>query len=336
MRLHPLILVPIASALLLAGCQQFADSSLPQTTVFPASDYGDMIQSLYSLIFWMAVVVFIGVEGFLLYTVIRFRRKRADEMPAQTHGNMRLEVAWTVLPSIVLLVISIPSIGTIFESDTIPSKVDVHIKVTGHQWWWEVEYQDLGVVTANEFHLPVGKTVSVNLASADIVHSFWVPRMGGKVDVFPNRSNHLWFTPKETGEFYGQCVEFCGMQHANMRMRLFVDTPAQFDEWVQRQRQPAPQPDGALAQRGAQVFQKTACVSCHTIRGTKAEAKIGPDLTHVGGRKTIAAGIMDNTTENLTRWVRDPQGVKVESKMIKVPLTDQDLAAVVAYIQSLK
>lgn len=319
-----------------AGCTQLANPAAPQTTVFPSSDYGSMIQRLYELIFWMAVVVFLGVEGFLLYTIVRYRRRREDELPLQTHGNLRVEVAWTVLPSIVLLVIAIPSISTIFASDAIPGTASQRVRVVGHQWWWEFEYPDLGVVTANELHLPLGQTARLEMEAADVVHSFWVPKMGGKMDVIPNRKNHLWFTPAETGEFYGQCVEFCGVQHANMRVRLFVDTPQEFDAWVRRQQEPAAQPREGKAQQGAELFQRSACVACHTIRGTNAQGKLGPDLTHVGGRKTIAAGVLDNTAEDLRRWIREPQAVKVGNKMVVAPPSESDLDVLVAYLQSLK
>jgi len=332
LRVAPVMLVVV----LLTGCTQWADSSLPQTTVFPLSDVARYIQNLYELIFWMAVVVFVGVEGFLLYAIIRFRRRREDEMPAQTHGNTRLEIAWTVLPSIVLLVIAIPTIPTIFAQDAIPPTASQRIKVIGHQWWWEFQYPDLGVVTANEFHLPLGETARLDLESADVVHSFWVPRVGGKMDVVPTRTNHLWFTPEKEGEFYGQCVEFCGTQHANMRVRLFVESRESFDKWVRLQRENAVEPASGPAQQGAELFQRSACIGCHTIRGTNARAVAGPDLTHVGGRKTLAAGILDNTPENLKNWIRDPQALKVGSKMPNLGLSDQDAGLLAAYLQSLR
>lgn len=336
-RPRPLALgLALSGAFSLIACTQWADSTLPQTTVFPASDWGWMIQHLYALIFWMAVVVFIGVEGFLLYAVVRFRRRGEHELPSQTHGHTRLEITWTVLPSLVLLVIAIPTIGTIFASDAIPPTATMYVRVIGHQWWWEYHYPDLGIVTANELHLPLGQTARIEMESVDVVHSFWIPRMGGKMDIVPGRKNHMWFTPQETGEFYGQCVEFCGIQHANMHMRLFVDTPQTFDAWVRQQRADALQPTTAQAQRGRDLFASTICVSCHTVKGTIAQAKIGPDLTHVGSRKTLAAGMLDNTPNNMARWIRDPQSVKVGNKMIAVPMTDADLAAMVAYLQSLK
>lgn len=318
-----------------AGCTQFADSTAPQTTVFPSGDYGEKILDLYQLIFWMAVVVFIGTEGLLLYAIVRFRRRSDDEMPAQTHGNMRLEVTWTVLPSVVLLIIAVPTIGTIFATDAPPPVISQHIVVTGHQWWWEFEYKDLGFLTANEVHLPIGQAVEFDLKSADVVHSFWIPKMGGKVDVFPARSNRLFFTPKETGEFYGQCVEFCGTQHANMRLRLFVHSEADFKAWADRERQPASPPSAGVAQ-GAEAFQARGCPACHTIRGTNAKGAIGPDLTHVGARKTIGAGILDNTSDNLVQWIRDPQGVKVGNKMIALPMNDADRLAIAVYLRTLQ
>jgi cytochrome c oxidase subunit 2 len=329
----PLLLL---TAVLAAGCTQWADPSLPQTTVFPASDVNRYILDLYVLIFWMAVVVFFGVEGFLLYTIIRFRRRANNQMPTQTHGNTRLEVAWTILPSMVLLVIAIPTIPTIFAQDTVPPNATQHVRVIGHQWWWEFQYPDLGVATANELHLPVGQTVRFDLTSADVIHSFWIPRMGGKMDVVPTRTNLLWFTPEQTGEFFGQCVEFCGIQHANMRMRLIVETPEAFQAWVQQQRAAAPQPSGGDAQRGAQVFAQGACVGCHTIRGTAASGTVGPDLTHVGSRRTIAAGMLDNDPQNLKHWIQDPQGVKVGSKMPNLGLSDADADALSAYLLSLR
>jgi cytochrome c oxidase subunit II len=327
----------IMAAAMLAGCTQLADPRLPQTTVFPASDFGDMIQNLYVLIFWMALVVFVGVESFLLFTIFRYRRRREGELPTQVHGNTRLEVAWTIIPAVVLLIIAVPTIQTIFASDAVPPTATRHIKVVGHQWWWEFQYPDLGVVTANEIHLPVGETASFELTSADVIHSFWFPRMGGKMDVVPNRTNHLWFTPRETGEFAGQCVEFCGTQHANMRMRLIVQSPGDFQAWVTQQRAEAAAPAaGTAAATGAEVFQRSACIACHTIRGTNARGAIGPDLTHIGGRRTLAAGMLDNTPEEMSRWIRDPQGVKPGNKMVVAAPNDQDLAAIVAYLQSLR
>jgi cytochrome c oxidase subunit 2 len=328
----------VVVALFGAGCTQLADPNLPQTTVFPASDWGKQIQDLYVLLFWMALVVFVGVEGFLLYAVVRFRRRRDNEMPTQVHGNTRLEVTWTVLPSLVLLVIAVPSMATIFASNSPPVAANdaLKVRVIGHQWWWEFQYPELGVTTANELHLPVGRTAVFDLESIDVIHSFWIPRMGGKIDAVPGHTNHMWFTPQETGEYLGQCVEFCGTQHANMRLRAIVQTQGDFDAWVQRQRAPATEPIPGLVQRGSDVFLGSACIGCHTIRGTRAQGTVGPDLTHVGSRQTIASGMIENTPQNMKQWIQHPQEVKVGSKMPNLNLTDADATAIATYLLSLK
>jgi cytochrome c oxidase subunit 2 len=184
----------------------------------------------------------------------------------------------------------------------------------------------------------MNRTATFDIESADVIHSFWVPKMGGKMDAVPTRNNHMWYTPNQTGEFMGQCVEFCGTQHANMRLRLFVDSQTDFDSWAQRLRSDAAQPSAGAAQQGAAIFvrQGSPCPACHTIKGTTAQAKIGPDLTHVGSRKTIAAGILDNTPENLKQWIQANQSVKVGNKMGNQPLNDADATAVAAYLSSLQ
>ncbi|MBI4213145.1 MAG: cytochrome c oxidase subunit II [Chloroflexi bacterium] len=336
-------------ALSASACTQFAANapSVPQTTVFPVSDVGGLIQGLYELIFWMALVVFVGVEGFFVYAILRFRRRAGDNtIPAQIHGNTRLEIAWTIIPSVVLLIIAVPTIATIFRQDAVPSagasgEPPMKILVTGRQWFWEFRYPDLrgAPLAVNEVHVPVNRTVVFELRSADVVHSFWIPRLGGKMDVIPTRVNHLWFTPLETGEFFGQCVEFCGIQHANMRVRLYVDTAAEFQNWAARQAADAASPASPQAQQGAVIFQRGACPACHTIKGTSAGGTIGPDLTHVGSRSTLAAGMLQNTYENLTHWIADPQGIKPGSKMRypnDLPPSPGEAALMAAYLQSLK
>ncbi|HEY3118102.1 MAG TPA: cytochrome c oxidase subunit II [Chloroflexota bacterium] len=359
------LLLGLFVVLALAGCAreisgvvQFAADApdAPQTTVFPLSDTGRRVQTLYELIFWMALVVFVGVEGALLYILVRFRRP-AGGVASQTHGNTRLEIAWTVIPAVILLIIAVPTIETIFSEDApsaSASENQIRVEVTGHQWWWEFRYPELGadVVTANEFHLPVGRTAFITMTSADVIHSFWIPKMTGKMDAIPTRVNHIWFTAQQTGEYYGQCVQFCGTEHADMRLRLFVDTPQDFDAWVRRQSQGAQAPVTStvgLAAVGARVFQSGACPGCHTIRGTPAQGKVGPDLTHVGSRTTIASGVLTNNLENLTRWVTDAQAVKPEAKMPTLGceantgtgppttcITRSDVDAVVAYLRTLQ
>lgn len=318
----------------LVGC-----SPVPQTTVFPLSDQARMIQELYVLIFWLAMFVFVVVEAVLIYSVIRYRRRSPDEVPHQLHGNTRLEIAWTIAPAIVLAFIGVPTISTIFQASQ-PAPADaLHVRVVGHQWWWEFQYPELNVVTANEVHLPGGRPVRFDLESADVIHSFWIPRLGGKLDVVPNHVNQLVITPdpvQSTTTYLGQCVEFCGEQHANMKLRAVVHPADQFDAWVRSQQAAAAAPTSDEARRGMEVFMRSACIGCHTIAGTPAQGKVGPDLTHVGGRQTIAAGMIDNTPENLARWLRNPQDVKPGNKMPNLNLSEQDISLLVAYLESLK
>jgi len=332
----------MAATILGAGCNALADPRLPQTTVFPFSDWAGQIYGLYNLVFIMAAIVFFGVEGFFLYAIVRFRRRPDNRLPSQTHGNTTLEVAWTIIPAIVLLIIAVPTISTIFASDTPPVRADApeHLRVTviGHQWWWEFQYPDLGITTANELHLPANQTAVFDIQAADVIHSFWFPRMGGKVDAIPTRNNHMWFTPDANTagqEFYGQCVEFCGTQHANMRMRLFVDSPQDFQRWAEQNRANANAVQPQVT-RGGAIFLGGACVACHTVKGTLAQGKVGPDLSHVGGRSTIAAGILDNTPENLAKWIQKPSAIKVGTKMPDLGLSDQDVRDIAAYLSTLK
>ena len=210
----------------------------------------------------------------------------------------------------------------------------LEVVATGHQWWFEFEYPGLGVTTANELHIPVGQSVNVELRSTDVIHSFWVPRLSGKVDMVPGHDNRLWFTPEEPGVFLGQCAEFCGTSHANMRFRVFVDTQEDFDAWVAQQAADALPPEGELATAG-QTIATTICAACHTIRGTNAAGQIGPDLTHVGSRTTIASGILENTPENLRAWITNPPAEKPGSLMPVLPLTDEQIVQVSEYLLGL-
>ncbi len=329
---------PTGTALLLAGLALGAAgcNPYPQSTFELRSDLALEIQNLFNIILVAAAFVFVVVEGVLVVAAIRHRRRPTDSLPAQTHGSARLEIAWTAAPAVVLAVILVPTIQTIFKTQA-PAPADaLQVRVIGHQWWWEFEYPDLGVRTANELYLPVGRPINVREESADVIHSFWVPALGGKRDVVPGKVNALWFTPNSTGTFPGQCAEFCGESHANMRLRAVVVTSEEFDAWVQRQRQPAATPADPQALAGAQLFQQRGCAGCHTITGTAAQGRVGPDLTHVGSRTTIAAGLLENTPQNLSAWLRDPPGVKPGARMPNLNLSEEELGALVAYLQSLK
>ena len=302
----------------------------PYSTTSPASPTADDVQSLYKLVFWLALIVFVGVQFAIVYTALRFRRTRSEQRPPQVHGNKRLEIIWTVIPAVVLLVILIPTITTLYDHDAAAEEGDIVIDVYGKQWWWEVHYgedkgqggEDLGVVTANEIHVPVGKEVVFNLQTNNVIHSFWVPRLSGKVDLIPGHNNKLSITPTETGTFYGECAEFCGAQHAWMRFTVVVHEEDEFYEWVNDQRvgNPATTNVDAELPEGVDLAPKafSLCLSCHTVNGInpysltelEAPSNIGPDLTNVACRDTIAAGMLITNRENLEKWVDDPESVK--------------------------
>ncbi len=331
------LLPVLAVGLLLTACT----GDYPQNSMAPKSDFARVIDDLFWTIIYWSIGVLVVVEALLVYALVRFRRRPGQPVPAQVHGNTRLEIAWTLAPALVLASIAVPTVRTIFETQAPPAPEALQVQIIGHQWWWEVRYPQLNVVTANEVHLPVGRKVDFSITSADVIHSFWIPQLGGKRDANPGHTNRISLTPFEPGVYWGQCAEFCGASHANMGLRAVVQEPAQFDAWARAQQQPAPnvlvQPDAdPLVKQGAQQFVASACLACHTIAGTPAQGKIGPDLTHVGSRKTIAAGLLDNTPENLARWLRNPPGVKPGALMPNLHLNEDAIKALVAYLGSLK
>ncbi len=317
--------------ILVVGCA----SADPQNYFAPASDLATQIRDLFGFIIYIAIGVFVVVEGALVYALIRFRARPGQGRPPQTHGNTPVEVAWTIAPAVILAIIAIPTIATIFRTYGAPPPDSMPVKIVGHQWWWEAQYPNQNIITANEIHVPVGKPVTFILSSADVIHSFWVPKLAGKRDVIPNRTNEFWLTPDQTGVYEGQCAEFCGTQHANMRLRVMVDTQDAFDAWVRDQQAPPAVALAGLAAEGRTIFSQSACIGCHTIQGV-SQGKIGPDLTHVASRTTIAAGTLSNTPDNLRRWLRNPQEVKPGNLMPNLGLSDAQLDALVAYLESLK
>lgn len=295
------------------------------------------INSLFWPVFWIAVIVFVLVEGLLVVALVRFRRRGGRPgMPVQVHGNRRLEITWTIIPAILLLGVAIPTVGTIFSLSRRPPGA-MQIDVIGHQWWWEVRYPSTRVVTANEVHIPVGQPVYITLTSADVIHSFWVPRLAGKQDLEPGRVNHLTIEASQPGTYLGQCAEYCGLSHANMRLRVIAEPRAQFQAWVQAQGRPAQAPSGGLAAQGAQLFATGACVACHTINGVQgASGTVGPNLTHFAGRTTFAGATLKNVPSNLAAWLTDPPLVKPGADMPNLGLTRDQVDALVAYLDTLK
>lgn len=329
------IAMRVAIALTIAGC---SDKGRPMTTLAPKSDLAQWIQNLYiDVTLWDALVFIIVVTAFVLALFV-FSTRVGEAAPATTaSSDLGLEIAWTLGPVLILLMITIPTIRTIFRSQPAVAPTGaLEIKVAAHQWWWEFDYPD-GAKASNELHIPVNRPIRLSLESADVIHSFWVPQLGGKRDVVPGQINELTFIANVVGMYPGQCAEFCGLSHANMRFRTFVDSPDDFAKWDRDQLAgPVATPaSDQLASDGAKVFADSPCTTCHMIQGI-SKGYIGPDLTHFGGRTTLAAGVLKNTPENVAKWIEDPQEIKPGANMPPLLLPGPKLDALVAYLESLK
>ncbi len=418
-RVVPLALTAVAVAAL-TGCA--GDASYPNTTFNHTTDFNEATDKLWdSLLFW-ATVVFVIVQVGLLYIVFRFKAKPNQPSPSHVHGNTALEIAWTAIPAVILAFIAVPTVRTIFQTQAKAPANALQVEVIGHQWWWEFHYPELGIRTANELYLPTGRPVNFALKTADVLHSFWIPRLGGKRDLISNKTNYLWFTPRDSMRLKalnGSCNEYCGDSHANMKFRVFTVSPEQFASWAAHQKAPAvfgavPAPGAtpaaaatpaesttkggqvgpALAtaapaapvgflfpkdsigahtlptakppagltiaagltgdpERGRQVYSRSSCIGCHAIKGNPSSAGvIGPNLTHVGSRWTIAAGMYANTPELLALWIKNAPAMKpgsimpaigtgewnpaTKSKVTLGGLSDQEIVDIAAYLSALK
>jgi cytochrome c oxidase subunit II len=322
----------LAATALAGGCAWDG----PMSTVVARSDLNRSILSVYTIITWATALIGVLVFTILAIVLVRFRAGRDDgTLPRQIHGHTAMEIGWTIAPALILLVIAIPTIQVIFHTQGAAAPPNaLEVTVRGWQWWWEFRYPKLDIVTANELHVPVGRPLVLAMEGPDVIHSFWVPQLGGKRDVVPGRLNRITLTPEKAGEYWGQCAEFCGASHANMQLRVIVDEPAAFDRWVASQKAPAAEPSGD-AVPGKDVFARNACVGCHTIRGVSAGV-LGPDLTHFGGRALFGAGLWPTNVDNVAAWVKDPPALKPGSKMPNLRLSDADARAVAAYLVGLK
>jgi len=306
----------------------------------PESNFARILQDLFTQIVVLAVVVFVIVEGALLWAILRFRAESSTRVPTQTHGNTRMEIAWTIAPTLVLVAIAVPTVRTVFETYNPPKVANpIRIVAVGHQWWWEFQYPDLNIITANEIVFPAGQQVNLEIKSADVVHAFWIPKLGGKRDAIPMRTNVLWWTADQPGTYYGQCTQLCGTSHANMRLRAIVKTDAEWQAWLSAMGSATGVPPSRApenVQRGYQLVSTGACIGCHAIKGTSLVARAGPDLTRFGDRITLGSGLYPNDEAHLIAWLRDPQGSKPGNKMPNLGLSDEDAAAIAAYLHSLK
>jgi cytochrome c oxidase subunit II len=354
-----------AGSLLAAGLCQGATTNAIPSIFEPQSTPADEIHTLALFVLAVTGIIFVAVFWLLAYAVIKFRKRADDDggEPPQVYGSNPLELAWTVIPVLIVIVLFLATARVIHAIEDAPKPAGaIEVIAIGHQFWWEFRYPKLGVVTANELHVPVSDPAHptptfLTLLSADTDHSFWVPQLNGKTDLIPNRINHTWIEPHREGVYLGQCAQYCGVQHAKMLLRVYVDSREDFDRWVAEQAKPAqlnesggessarpgaPKQGAAVtaaaseAAKGRRIFETTACINCHTISGTVADGLFGPDLTHLMSRDTIASGAALNTREDLRLWIHDPDAIKPGSLMPAMNLSDQDLDAVVAYLETLR
>lgn len=312
----------------------------------PLSRPAEMIHESAVLVMLICAGIFVVVTGLLVFIVLKFRRKENDngQEPPQIYGSSHIELAWTVIPILITVVLVLVTSRTIGEIQNMPMPEDaLKVRVVGHQWWWEIHYEGLGIITANELHIPISDRdpakatpTHLLLQSADVIHSFWVPQLAGKTDLVPNKNNDLWFDPYETGVYFGNCAEYCGTQHANMLIRVIVHTKEGFEKWVAQQKAPIPQPQTAQQIEGHRLFFANSCVNCHKLDGSVAEGVFGPDLTKLMTRQTIGAGVLPLNEKNLRAWVRDPQDIKVGCLMPDMQLLENEVDDITAYLMTLK
>jgi cytochrome c oxidase subunit 2 len=365
----------VAAAAMLNACTAWAASS-PTSIFSTSSTPAREVNDLSFFVLAITGAIFLGVSGLLVYALVRYRARPGEAMePPQVFGSVQIELAWTIIPILIIVMLFLGTARVLFSvQDAKKPASAVDVTVVGHQFWWEFHYPQYNVVTANELHVPVStakepRPTFMKLTSADVMHSFWVPQLAGKTDLLPNRVNEMWIDPQKPGVYVGQCAQFCGVQHAKMLLRIYVDTPEQFQQWIAQQQRvqsevsseaqsalPAAsgesrsspltrvraelpmsssQPQGNTHD-GQLVFEQQACINCHTVNGTVANGRYGPDLTHLMSRATLAAGAMPNTRENLKAWIEDPTVFKPGSLMPAMHLTDKQNEQITAYLLTLK
>lgn len=318
-------------ALLATACAGKAPQDYINNQAGPVARDADR---LWDITFLIAAVIFFVVEGLLVFAIVKFRARPGREA-AQFHGNTKVEVLLTAVPALILAGLAVPTVRGIFEVAEVPDNA-LNVTVTARQFWWDYEYTDEDLFTANELHIPTDRPVYLTLLGDDVIHSFWVPLLGGKQDVVPGRENYMTIQADEPGVYRGQCTEYCGLSHANMRIRVIAHEPDDFEAWVSDQQAEAASPTDSLAAEGEDLFLEGECINCHAVQGTDAQARVGPDLTHFGSRETFAGALFDTNEENLRAWLADPPAVKPGAKMPDYGLTSDEIDALVAYLMSLE
>lgn len=322
-------------AVALTGCE----SPAPQDYLnHPIGETARDADRLWDTVFAIAVVIFVLVEGVLIFAVVKFRRRPGREA-AQFHGNTKIEIVLTLIPALLLAGLAVPMVGTLFAAAE-EQEGALEVKVVGKQFWWEYEYMEAGVLTANELHIPTGTPIRLVIEGDpnDVIHSYWAPRLFGKQDVVPGRTNFINMEAPTPGTYWGQCTEYCGLSHANMRLRVIAQEPEDFEDWLAQQREPAEDQTSGDAADGQKLFLEGACAGCHAIGGTDAVGRVGPDLTHLAGRSTFAAAMFETNERNLVKWVTDAPGMKPGVKMpsFRGQLTSEEVESIVAYLMTLE
>ncbi len=329
----------------LSGCSLVGE----QSVFAPVGPLASEQLRLFMWTWYLSIPVMLLVGGVLVYVIVRYRSRRGDDsIPGQTHGNVLLEVVWTTIPVLIVILVAVPTVRSVFATQSYieAGEGDVEVTVTGYQWWWKFEYPEYGITTANELHVPVGARVVLDLQSGDVLHAFWAPRLGGKVDLIPHQDNQLWLEADEPGVYRGQCAELCLGAHAYMRFRIVVEEQEDFDRWVQSFQQPVVQTVSSdqRVQQGRTLFAQKGCIGCHTLRNYAEGVSYGqptfPELTNFGLRHTVGAGVLDATLENVARWIMNPQDVKPGNHMPTLwaeddPNREEEATAIAAYLLSL-
>ncbi len=315
---------------MLTGCSEDAPSILE-----PKGPGAERVEGLWWPMLWISTAVFLVVVAFLVVAVLKAWRRDAKPDNQARWGEPFIVVAGVIIPALILASVFVVSLRAQAELSQPEQEPQLTVEVFGRMWWWEARYPN-GAVTANEIHIPVGEPVRLRLATRDVLHSFWVPQLQVKTDMINGQVNEMWLQADEPGRYRGLCAEFCGLQHANMLFYVVAEPPDAFQAWLDNEARPGDEPTGALAREGRELFLSSTCAGCHAIRGTEAVSNAGPDLTHLARRETIAAGILPNDRENLARFIVDPQGVKPGAIMPPTDLNEDELEALLDYLQSLE
>ncbi len=308
----------------------------------PAGPNAAMIAGVFWMVVAICSVIFASVACTIVYFVVRFRERIDDgeNEPPQIYGSEPMEVAWTLAPAMIVMILGLVTVRSILELRTIPHGDDSErVRVVGHQWWWEFDYPQYGFTTANEMVIPASEAdrarqIALQLESADVIHSFWVPKLAGKTDNIPGHTNRMWIEATTPATYFGRCAEYCGTQHTKMLFRVEAVSDAEYRKWIEEQQRPAV--DDPAAHEGKALFLSMACANCHRIRGTAARGTYGPDLTHLMSRKTLGSAIVENNRENLTKWVDDPDSFKPKCNMPDMRMTDEETRQIIDYLITLE